>query len=232
MTAQPDLLTSAMTLAVHELATPLSIVGGYVRLLLRDHGGPLTDKQRHMLEEAEKSCNRLGSLLIEMREFRKLEAGEIELAQQEVDIAGLLAELASAMHEGQDRGVRLELRGTNQPLVVTGDRARLAAAFKVLMYSVLRERYEPGAIVTECSMFRDASGSAYALVAFGDQTVLSSLTVHANDGQAPPFDEWREGLGMGLPIARRVIEDHGGAVWSANGARTRAASALRLPLRS
>lgn len=229
MAPDAEVLPRLLSLAVHELRTPVTVVAGYLRMLLREQGGPVTDKQRKMLEEAERSCSRLNSLVSEMSDLGKLESGNAAVARQDVDIAGLLAELASGMHEGEDRDVRLELRGTDRPLVVTGDRTRLGAALKSLMHAALRERGEPGTIVVDCSTIGAADGMRFVLVAFGDQTVLPALIAPAT-GTAPPFDEWRGGLGLALPVARRVIEGHGGALWSADGAR--AASALRLPLRT
>ena len=61
---------------------------------------------------------------------------------------------------------------------------------------------------------------------------LFMALLDAARGTPPPFDEWRGGLGLALPVARRVIEGHGGALWSADGAQSRAASAFRLPLRT
>jgi len=220
-----------MSLAVHELRTPVTVVGGYLRMLLREQAGPLTDKQRKMLEEAERSCGRLGALVSEMSDFGKLESGDVTLAQQDVDLAGLLTELANGMHEREDRGVRLELRGTERPLVVTGDRPRLSTALTALMHSAMRERGEPGAIIAQCSSVASTDGTRYAVVAIGDESVLPALTASAQEG-ASSFDVWRGGLGLALPVARRVIEGHGGRLWSADGAQSRAASALRLPLRT
>lgn len=231
MTSSPELLPKLLSLAVHELRTPVTVVGGYLRMLLREQAGPLTEKQRKMLEEAERSCGRLGALVSEMSDFGKLESGDLTFAQLEIDVAGLLAELASGMHEGEDRDVRLELRGTDQPIVITGDRTRLSAAFTALMHSALRERGEPGVIVTQCSTLTAGDGIRYALVAIGDASVLPALTAGAQS-PAASFDAWRGGLGLALPVARRVIEGHGGALWSAEGAQSRAASALRLPLRT
>ena len=51
MTSPPDLLPRVMSLAVHELRTPVTVVGGYLRMLLREQAGPLTERQRKMLEE-------------------------------------------------------------------------------------------------------------------------------------------------------------------------------------
>jgi signal transduction histidine kinase len=228
MTAEHNVLPRAMSLAVHELRTPVTVVAGYLRMLLREQAGPLTEKQKKMLEEADRSCGRLGALVAEMSEFGKLEGREVALARQDIDLAALAAELASGMHEGSDRGVRLQVRSA-APVLVTGDRTRLSAALKALMHSALRERGEPGVIVVECSIVN--GHQAWAVVAIGEESAVASLASTAA-GTPPGFDEWRGGLGLALPVARRVIEAHGGALWSADGSHSRAAAALRLPLRT
>jgi signal transduction histidine kinase len=228
MTFEHNLLPRAMSLAVHELRTPVTVVSGYLRMLLREQGGPLTDKQRKMLEEAERSCGRLAALVNEMSDLARLESREAAIAQQEIDVAALLAELASDMHEGEDRGVRLDLRAADHPAVVTGDRTRLAAALKALLHAALRERGDPGVVVVQ-SVVRNESSPARVIIAIGDESMVPSLVEAA--AAPPPFEEWRGGLGMALPIARRVIEAHGGTLWSGAGAQSRAAAALQLPLR-
>jgi signal transduction histidine kinase len=248
MSVDPDPLPRLLSLAVHELRTPVTVVAGYLRMLLREQGGPLSERQKKMLEEADRSCSKLGALVNEMSDLGKLSAGTATLPRQDIDIAGLLAELASDMHEGEDRGVRLELRGTDQPVVVTGDRTRLTAALRALMFSVLRERAEPGTVVAQCSTVMQ-DGSGFAVVAFADESLLPDLT-RSDAAESLAFDEFRGGTGLALPLARRVIESHGGAVWSAANAteldafhsqraespadfyRKRATSALRLPLRT
>ena len=229
MTAEHDVFPRAMSLAVHELRTPVTVVAGYLRMLLRDQAGPLSDKQRKMLEEADRSCARLGAIVAEMSDLAKLHAQQLAMAQQEIDIDTLVAELATGMHEGDDRGVHLEHRAASRPAVIAGDRARLAAALSALMRAALRERGEPGVIVVQ-SVIRNESAPPRVIVAIGDESIIAALL----DGSAPQpaFDEWRGGLGMALPIARRVIEAHGGTVWAGPGAQSRAAAALQLPLRT
>ena len=228
MSAEDELFPRAMSLAVHELRTPVTVVAGYLRMLLREQAGPLSEKQRKMLEEADRSCGRLGALVAEMSDLGKLEGRQVALGRQEIDLYGVALELASDMHEGKDRGVQLEVRGTG-PVNVNGDRARLTAALKALMHAALRERGEPGVIVVDCTAVTGNPG--WGVVAIGDATVLPAL--HAAVSQPPhSFDEWRGGLGLALPVARRVIEAHGGALWSADGDQARAAAALRLPLRT
>src|SRR5689334_20548268 len=167
-------LPRALSLAVHELRTPVTVVGGYLRMLLKEQAGPLTDKQRKMLEEAERSCARIGALVAEMSELGKLESRELPLARTDFDLATLLAELASRMHEGHDRGVTLELRGADAPVMVSGDRARLATAIGALMHSALRERGEPGVVVVECATTTNDDGR-WAVVTIGGSQVTAAL---------------------------------------------------------
>jgi signal transduction histidine kinase len=226
MAVEHKVLPRAMSLAVHELRTPVTVVAGYLRMLLREQGGPLTEKQKKMLEEADRSCGRLGSLVAEMSDFGKLEAGDVTLARQEFDLSVLVVELASGLHDGEDRGVHLEARAPT-PVMVTGDRVRLAAAVKALMQSALRERVEPGVVVARCSIRTGAP--RWGVIVIGDEAALDELERGAVASPSE-FDEWRGGLGLALPVARRVIEAHGGTLWSGSGTHARATSALRLPL--
>jgi signal transduction histidine kinase len=242
MTVEHGVLPRAMSLAVHELRTPVTVVAGYLRMLLREQAGPLSEKQKKMLEEADRSCSRLGALVAEMSEFGKLEGGEVALARQDFDLAALAAELASGLHDGVDRGVQLEARAPAgiKEIRVAGDRTRIAASIKALMQSAVRERVEPGILSVRCSVAGpvadgpvDALGAGtaprWAVLAIGDDAAMPELERVALE---PPdaFDEWRGGLGLALPVARRVIEKHGGAVWCATGPAARATAALRLPL--
>ena len=219
-----------MSLAVHELRTPVTVVSGYLRMLLRDQAGPLNDKQRKMLEEADRSCSRIGALVTEMSELGKLESEMPTLSGPEFDLSSLMTEVASGMHEGEDRGITLKTRGTDQPVMVAGDRPRLAAVLRALMHASLRERADSGVIIADCSTFSD-SNHAWAIVAIGADADVRVLA-EAGREATPDFDEWRGGLGLALPVGRRVIEAHGGALWSAPGDTPRAGSAFRIPLGS
>jgi signal transduction histidine kinase len=197
-------------------------------MVLSEKAGPLNDKQQKMLHEAAAACGRLAALVEDLGVLGKLESQGLALARKDVDLAELLSEVASGMHEGDDRGVQLEVRRPDDPAMVTGDRARLAAALSALLRSALREHGAPGVVVAQCSIADNAT-TRWALVTIGDDSLLTSLA--ASWHTPPAFNEWLGGLGFALPTARRIIEAHGGAVWSADGSASKAASALRLPLR-
>ncbi len=228
MSAELNLFPRVMSLAVHELRTPVTVVSGYLRMLLRDQAGPLNDKQRKMLEEADRSCSRIGALVTEMSELGKLESEMLTLTGPEFDLSSLINEVASGTHEGEDRGITLETRGTDRPVMVAGDRSRLAPVLRALMHAALRERADAGVIIVECSTFSE-SNQAWAVVAVAAEPDVRAL-VDAGRATTPDFEEWRGGLGLALPVGRRVIAAHGGALWSAPGSTPRAGSAFRIPI--
>src|SRR6266850_6145822 len=118
-----------LSLAVHEFRTPASVVGGYLRMLQRDGDSPLSDRQRKMVDEAEKSCARLVALIAELSDVSKLDAGLVTLARRPLDAFALIAEVAELVHEARDRNVRLEVRGQPDGAQLSGDAPRLRAAF-------------------------------------------------------------------------------------------------------
>jgi signal transduction histidine kinase len=225
-----DEFPRALSLAVHELRTPVTVVAGYLRMVLKEQAGPITDKQRKMLEEAERSCGRISALVAELSDLGKLEADTLAVARQPIDLAQVVSAVAADMHDGDDRGIRVETRDADRPAIVTGDRVRVAAVVKALIHAAVRERGEPGVVVSKVALVQDTS-PPWAVLAVGDESSVDSLISGAR-GTPPPFDEWRGGLGLALPVGQRVIGALGGALWSLPGDRARRGSGLRLPLRT
>jgi signal transduction histidine kinase len=219
-------LTQAVSLATHEFRTPLTVVAGYVGMLLRGQGGPLTDAQRKMLQEAASSCAKMSAIADEMSDYAKLQDGRAALAQRPFDLAALMTEVASSMQENPDRVARIEVRGCEHPIMVSGDRGRMKQALGALMHSALREQGEPIVVVAECTM---ASGAV--VITVSDPALASVL--REGPRLTPPFaEEWWGGTGFSRPLARWIIEAHGGALWSAGEKQLRSAVGIRLPIES
>src|SRR4029453_877754 len=108
-----------LSLAVHEFRTPMTVVAGYIRMLLKDRAGPLSDQQRRLLEEAEKSCGRLSALLAEMSDLSGLEAGTATFNRAAIDIRTTLSESVAALPESPDRPIDIDLGVGLGPAAVT-----------------------------------------------------------------------------------------------------------------
>jgi signal transduction histidine kinase len=197
-----------ISLAVHELRTPASVVGGYLRMLQRDTEAPLSERHRKMVDEAEKSCARLVALIAALSEVAKLDEGVVAMSRRPTDLFPLIAEVAGTVHEAADRGVRLEVRGPDSGALIAGDEVRLRAAFFAIVHAIMRETVGPCTVVTERRLAQNGARSAIIIIA--EETGLQA----AYDARPGPFDEKRGGVGLSLPLARRVIEAHGGRLWS------------------
>jgi signal transduction histidine kinase len=204
-----DSYPQLLSLAVHEFRTPASVVGGYLRMLQRDTESTLSDRQRRMIDEAEKSCARLVAIVAELSDVAKLDAGLVALARQPTDAFSLVAEVAGLVHEAKDRDVRFEVRGPASGATMLGDASRLRTAFDAIFRAILREKPGQCLVVAERRIEKiDGRHSAIVIVA-------EDASVQAAYDRAPgPFDEKRGGMGLALPLARRVIEGHGGRVWA------------------
>jgi signal transduction histidine kinase len=194
-----------LSLAVHEFRTPASVVGGYLRMLQRDAAGELNDRQRKMIDEAEKSCARLVALIAELSEVSKLDSGAIALARQPVDVFALVSEVAGQVQEAKDREVRLEVQGENGAARLTGDAPRLRNAFDAVFRAILREKAGPCLVIAERRR-ETLGGQPTAVVVVSEADSVQTVYERERD----TFDEKRGGLGLALPLARRVIEGHGG----------------------
>lgn len=198
-----------LSLAVHEFRTPTSVVGGYLRMLQKDQEPAMSERQLRMIEEAEKSCARLVAIIGELNDIGKLDSGAIKLAQQPVELFSLVEKVAERVHEASDRDVRLKLIGPSDGAAITGDVTRLGTAFDAIFRAILREKPGPSTVVAERRLeIRDGSSSALLIVADDGHVE------EAYEREPAIFDDNRGGMGLALPLARRIIEGHGGRIWA------------------
>lgn len=209
-----------LSLAVHEFRTPASVVGGYLRMLQREDPPP-APRQKTMIDAAEKSCARLVALIAELSELAKLDAGTALVQEDRFDLFQTISEVAATVPEVGDREVLLQVRGEATGAPMRGDLIRIRAAFGAFFRSVLREQPASGTVVVD----RHRQGSSAITV------IAEASGVQAAYDAAPrPFEEKRGGLGLLLPIGRRVIERHGGRIWSPSAPGPATALIVSLPL--
>lgn len=215
-----------LSLAVHEFRTPVTVVGGYLRMILRDKAGPLEPNQRRLLEEAEKSCGRLSTLIGEMSELGQLLDGRQSLSTESTDLAAILHEVGAEAPEAEDQA-RVVVR-PHEPLPVAGDRSRLRRVIASIVFALRREIIDGSELIVDASR-RPNNGGHVAWIAMGTPDVASTLRKATADTLGP-FDEWRGGCGLALPLARLVVEMHGGRLFALSDERQKAGGVIELPL--
>jgi len=202
-----------LSLSVHEFRTPMTVVAGYIRMLLKDRAGPVTDQQRRLLEEAEKSCARLSALLAEVSELSNLEAGTITVNRQPADLYEVLRAAIAQLPDLPDRTVTVELEASGDRAPVKADAHRLQGALASVIGALRREIVTSDRMIVRERQVKLDGQTAHEIL-IGEPPTIDALE-HARGVELPVFDEWRGGSGLSLPVARRIVGGHGGRIWSA-----------------
>jgi K+-sensing histidine kinase KdpD len=215
-----------LSLGVHEFRTPVTVIAGYLRMLLTGRTGTLTDGQRKMLEEMEKTTARLSSLLTEMSDLSVLEAGGATLNRSNVDIAPLIQTEIASLPPLIDREVRVTFQNHAPDARVPGDSARLKTAFNALLIAHRRELVTCDEL---CVSLRRASHDGRRML---QVTIAGADRLAQVESSTPSdlttFDEFRGGVGFTLPVARRIFDAHQAHLWSPADT-PRAGAVLLLP---
>lgn len=215
-----------LSFAGHELRNSLTVVAGYVRMLLKDRAGPLNDMQRRLLEETEKSCGRLSVLLSEMSDVAGIESGKTTFRSSAVDLRRVMTEAIESLPPLTDHPVDISLAATNGSMQVQGDEARLKNAFAALFAALRRELVTGNQLVVR-EREGEFRGKPAVWIAVGDPEHVEDLAA-AGAETLTAFEECRGGSGLSLAVARRVVDAHGGAMWSP-GQGTKAGAVVALP---
>jgi signal transduction histidine kinase len=218
--------------AAHELKTPLAVIKGYYDLLLAGSLGRLSEKQRDILEESKESCERLGRLVSMFLNYSALESGKLVLQLRENDMRDCLDELAKRWSDAfQRKGVRLE--ATFDPSIPNFrfDYQKVQQAAANLLDNALKHTPGGGSVMLRAMPHfwerRVAESSPAQERRRFRLPRPNSVEVSVSDsgpGIAPEHhqeifedfvrvDRNTTGMGLGLAIAKRLVQAHRGKIW-------------------
>jgi signal transduction histidine kinase len=198
--------------AAHEIRTPLGVALGYVRMMLNEQFGPITDKQRRFMTEVLNSAGRIHELTNEMSELAKFDAVRITFEQNAVDIGELVTEVVAALPPVPDREIAVHVDNQAGAAIVRGDRRRLGDAIRAVIYAVRRELVASSRLIVRLRPCTHDGQPAFRLAIAGDHRIDEVDVLPESELAA--FNEKRGGCGLQLTLARRIVSAHQGRIWS------------------
>ena len=214
----------------HELRTPLAAIKGYVDNLLDGVAGPLPDKPRHYLGRVRDNADRLGRMVSDLLDLTRIEAGKIELIPQALSLTDLAGDAVDGLrHVAAERRVSIATDLASCP-AVWADPDKVHQVLTNLLANAIKFS-PPGGQVTVTAGPETGGVVRLAVQDTGpgiapaerERVFDKFYQVGRVEGERPP------GTGLGLTIARYLVELHGGRVWVEDAPGGGAAFVLLLP---
>jgi len=198
----------------HELRTPLNAIIGFSDVLLEKMFGDLNDKQEDYLKDVLTSGKHLLSLINDILDLSKVEAGKMDLEVSAFNLRQALETgLTMIKERAGNHGIRLSLDVDGDIDLLEADERKI----KQILFNLLSNAIK----------FTPDGGSISIAARHGDEDSVEISVSDTGIGIAPDdfvrvFEEFRQvgqatakadGTGLGLPLAKRFVELHGGRMW-------------------
>ncbi len=214
----------------HELRTPLNAIIGFSEVLYERMFGEINDKQAEYLTDILESGRHLLSLINDILDLSKIEAGRMELEPSEFDLPSAIENTLILVRErAQRRAITLEHTVDERVGTIRADERKVKQVLLNLLSNALKFTPEGGRI--------DVVAGAHDGVT--EISVTDTGVGIAPEDQEAVFEEFRqvgtaarkvEGTGLGLAISRKFIELHGGRIWVKSQPGIGSTFAFTLPL--
>lgn len=217
----------------HELRTPLTVVRGQAEVVLRRHE-PDPTQMRKTLEAIVRKADQMGRLVEDMLFLARSEAGAIKVEMRPTVLQETIADaLIDSQTFMRGEGVLITPRQPVEPVIVRGDGERLRQALVIVLDNALKFAPENTAVAIELAATREHatirvldSGPGFSM-----KTADRAFTRFAPSESGRGQDTGR-GAGLGLAIAKWIVDQHGGSITIESTSGAGAMVAIELPLAS
>lgn len=217
-----------LSIASHELRTPVTSIKGYTQLarLL------ITDRDLSTAEEylavALDQIDRMSRLILELLDVSRIETGRLELRHDQIEWGEFLRQqIRHRQTAFPSRRFRLFL--TDEPLVVIGDRDRLEQVLGNLIENAVKYSPDDAEVIVRAERVNGETVTSVTDRGIGiPPDELSAVFERFHRGKDVSTNHYG-GLGLGLYIARQIVERHGGRIWVESDDARGTTFAFRLP---
>jgi signal transduction histidine kinase/HAMP domain-containing protein len=214
----------------HELRTPLNAIIGFSEVLSERMFGELNDKQDEYLKDIHASGQHLLSLINDILDLSKIEAGRMELELTDFDLPMAIDDALTLVRErASRRGVTLKSTIGERVGTIRGDERKMKQVLLNLLSNAIKFTPDGGRV--EVAAVRDVGAVEVSVRDTG-------VGIAPGDFDAV-FEEFRqvgasaakqEGTGLGLALCRKFVELHGGKIWVQSQVGTGSTFTFTLPL--
>jgi signal transduction histidine kinase len=198
----------------HELRTPLNAIIGFSEVLLERMFGELNPKQAEYLQDIVSSGRHLLSLINDILDLSKIEAGRMELELATFDLPTALENALTLIRERASRhGVALDLDADTRLGDFVGDERKLRQILLNLLSNAVKFTPEGGRVGLKATPADGAVEIAVSDTGIGiapedQEAIFEEFRQVGSD-----YARKREGTGLGLTLTKKFIEMHGGRIW-------------------
>ncbi len=199
----------------HELRTPLNAIIGFSEVISNELFGPiLNEKYLEYITDIHASSLHLLSIINDVLDMSKIEAGKVELAKELVPIQSLIREVMRMVHErAQSRDIELTSQMSEQEVDIWADERSMKQIFLNLLSNAIKFSREGGTVCVRAI----ADRSDVAVFEIEDHGI--GMNEEEQERALQPFGQAQPattrtygGTGLGLPITKGLVEAHGGTL--------------------
>jgi len=196
----------------HELRTPLTSIKEGVAIVLDGAAGKINEKQKHFLDLANRNINRLATLINDVLDFQKLDAGKMKLNLQENDVRQVAEEIHETMMlPAKNKGLELSLELDENLPKVTFDRDRIIQVLTNLVSNAIKFTPQAGQVRLSFQKQNDELVIRVSDTGMGiPKEALPKIFERFYRVQWPGKEI--KGTGLGLAIVKKIAILHGGRI--------------------
>lgn len=202
-----------LSVVSHELRTPLHSIKGFVDIILMGKTGEVNDLQKDFLGTVKQQTEQLQTMISNLLESSRLEAGQVKLRISETSVAEIAERVVAKLGPlANDKQVTLATE-SDGPLTVEADQIRLEQVITNLVDNAIKFTPREGAVTVKGQDWGDEIKISVIDTGIGispeNQVKLFDRFYQVDSGSTRSY----KGTGLGLNICRHIIEHHNGHIW-------------------